>query len=78
MKKCDRYNSTWRQEWGVTVTHRRLHPPLCIRHFNRQIVAWPALPAAPHPNNVFCRLGPPILRQVLKRWVAAAKEIFIC
>ncbi|TPM99793.1 hypothetical protein FJ977_10470 [Mesorhizobium sp. B2-1-3A] len=31
-----------------------------------------------HPSNVRCLLVPPSLRQLLKRWVAAAKEIFIC
>lgn len=30
-----------------------------------------------YPSSVF-RRAPPALRQALKRWVAAAKEIFIC
>jgi len=35
-------------------------------------------PDVSHPKSALCRLVPPSLRQVLKRWVAAAKEIFIC
>ncbi|TPJ82238.1 hypothetical protein FJ419_00120 [Mesorhizobium sp. B2-6-2] len=36
------------------------------------------LSATPHPSSVFVLLLPPSLRQELKRWVAAAKDIFIC
>lgn len=37
-----------------------------------------ALSATAHPSSVFVLLLPPSLRQELKRWVAAAKDIFIC
>src|SRR3569832_407705 len=66
-KKCDGDNVA-RQSWRVGDPSR---PPLTRQHCTR--CSQPA-----HPSKVFVLLLPPSLRQALKRWVAAAKEIFLC
>lgn len=38
----------------------------------------PTTRTAPHPSSVGVLFLPPSLRQPLKRWLAAANEIFIC
>lgn len=57
-------------------------PSPALREFNivhrRSIDTLTKRRTALHPKRVFVLLLPPSLRQLLKRWVAAAKEIFIC